>query len=207
MSKRKKLNEVFGLSQSYADIPNLKRKLENDEEIILEAVIQRANKKNQNGRIYTKELLDREFSKYKKEFMNQNRALGELDHPSDDRVIVEYKTACIKLLDWWWSGDDVIGKIKILSGKFFPMANILRGCLKDDIPIGFSTRGVGSEIYIDNDTIEVDNDFEIICVDAVPNPSTHRAFGKVTESMNRENFNNFKNVINKIDQTIYNILS
>ena len=174
MPKKKKLvSEIFKIS--YDNIPNLEKKLRNDDPIVLTGVLQRANAKNQNNRIYPKEILDREVRKYKETFIKEKRALGELDHP--DRSVVEYKTSSHKIHDLWWEGDDLMGKVEILSGKHFPCANILRGCLKNDIPIGFSSRGFGSEKKIGLDTFEVNEDFELICWDAVTNPSTHGAFG------------------------------
>lgn len=202
MGKKKKLvSEIFKISY---DKDSLKGKLENDEPIILEGVLQRANTKNQNNRIYTKEVLDREIKKYKEKFIKEKRALGELDHP--DRSVVEYKTASHKILDLWWSGDDVVGKIEILSGKFFPCANILRGCIKNDIPIGFSSRGFGSERKISHDTFEVDDDFELICWDAVTNPSTHGAFGDYLNE-NYSSMNSQTRYKMEIDNTISKFLS
>lgn len=200
-NKRKLVSEAYEINY---DVKNLKKKLKNDEPIILEGIIQRANAKNQNNRIYTKEVLDREVQRYKETFIKENRALGELDHP--DREVVEYKTASHKILDLWWEGDDLMGKIKILSGEFFPCANILRGCLKDDIPIGFSSRGYGSEQKIGADTFQVNDDYQLICWDAVTNPSTHGAFGGyINENMNT--MTSDRRLKMQINNTISNFLS
>lgn len=174
MAKKKKIiSEAFNID--YSSIPNLDKKLKNDLPIHLKGVIQRANAKNQNNRVYGKEVLDREVKRYKQTAIKEKRALGELDHPDSD--VVEYKNASHRILDLWWEGDDLMGKIEVLSGEFFPSANILRGCLKNNIPIGFSSRGFGSEKRIGDGTFAVDEDFSLICWDAVTNPSTHGAFG------------------------------
>ena len=174
---KKLLTEIFQVNY---DASKFASALANDEPIILDGIIQRANIKNNNNRIYPKEVLEREINRYMKEFVKENRALGELDHP--ERDVVEYKTASHRINDIWWKGDDVWAKIEILSGKFFPCANILRGCLKNNIPIGFSSRGYGSEVQISHETFEVEDDYVLTCWDAVSNPSTKGAFGMIAES-------------------------
>lgn len=203
MAKKKQLISE-AIEVTYKSIPNLQKKLENDEPIYLEGVIQRANAKNQNNRIYSKELLVREVENYKRTAIAEKRALGELDHP--DRSTVEYKNASHRIVDLWWKGDDLYGKIQILSGKYFPSANILRGCMKDDIPIGFSSRGYGTEVKVSNDTFSVDEDYSIICWDSVPNPSTHGAFGSfINESTKNISVKHRTKL--EIDEIIRNILS
>jgi hypothetical protein len=182
-SKSRLLSEAFNVDYSNEKLQSL---LDNDEPIFLTALIQRANAKNQNNRIYPKEVLKREIDKYIIEFVNKGNALGELDHP--DVLVVEYKTASHKIHKIWWEGDDVMARIEILSGKFFPCANILRGALKNKIPIGFSSRGFGSEIQLGEDTFEVEDDFQLVCWDAVVNPSTHGAFGLLTEAKINRNY-------------------
>lgn len=124
---------------------------------------------------------------------------------NSERTIVEYKTASHRVVDYWWKGDDVIGKIEILSGKYFPCANILRGCLKNNIPIGFSSRGLGDEVLISDDTIEVE-DYDLICIDAVPNPSTIKAFGTLLEGRDAKNKFEVSQILNEVQTTIFNIL-
>jgi hypothetical protein len=201
-TNKKILSEALVLSYNE---DKLKYALDNDEPIFLEGVIQRANKKNQNNRIYPREVLEEQIDKYNREFVSKGSAIGELDHPSgEDRVILEYATASHKIHKIWWNGDDVWARIEILSGKFFPSANILRGCLKNRIPIGFSSRGYGSEMQISESTFEVQDDFELVCWDAVVNPSTHGAFGYLAEGKGRdltykaETVNQINNLINYI---------
>lgn len=196
-NNKKRLTEIFQITY---DSTKLASALANDEPIFLEGVIQRANIKNQNNRIYPKEVLEREINAYVKNFVSENRALGELDHP--DRDVVEYKTASHRINAIWWKGDDVWAKIEILSGQFFPCANILRGCLKNNIPIGFSSRGYGSEMQIAHETYEVEDDYALTCWDAVSNPSTKGAFGMLAESAQMGNIrivnNEFNNLVNYI---------
>lgn len=79
-----------------------------------------------------------------------------------------------------------MGTVEILSGKHFPCANILRGALKHNIPIGFSSRGLGTETRLDENTYRIGDDFELVCYDAVVQPSTFGAFGSLNESSSKK---------------------
>ena len=83
------------------------------------------------------------------------------------------------IVDCWWSGDDVIGKVEILGT---PSGNILKELLKAGILLGISSRGLGSVRELDEGTVAVEDDFELICWDFVSNPSTHGAFMKPIQS-------------------------
>jgi hypothetical protein len=143
----------------------------NDGRLIVQGVLQRASSKNQNGRVYPKEILAREVAQYKKINIAENRALGELDHP--EASVVNLQNVSHNVKDVWWKGDDVIGKVEILST---PSGNILKELLKAGITLGISSRGMGSVKQVDEATVQVEDDFELICWDFVSNPSTHGAF-------------------------------
>ena len=156
---------------------------QNNGKIIVQGVLQRAGAKNQNGRIYPKDILMREVASYKKVQIAERRALGELDHPESS--VVNLANVSHNIIDAWWNGDDVVGKVEILST---PAGNILKELLKAGIKLGISSRGLGSVDQIDEATVEVGDDFELICWDFVSNPSTHGAFMQpksVNESINR----------------------
>lgn len=99
-----------------------------------------------------------------------------------------------------------MGTVEILSGKHFPCANILRGALKHNIPVGFSSRGLGSEHRIDDSTFQIGEDFELICYDAVVQPSTYGAFGRLNEHSSKQVANRQRK-INQIDKIVFEILS
>ena len=139
--------------------------------LIVSGVLQRAEAKNQNGRVYPKEILKREVDKYKQTQIKENRALGELDHP--DSSVINLRNVCHNVLDVNWDGDDVVGKVQILPT---PSGNILRNLLGAGIRLGISSRGMGSVKEINETTVEVQDDFELIGWDFVSNPSTHGAF-------------------------------
>jgi len=144
-----------------------------DGKLIVKGVLQRAESKNQNGRIYPKELLVREAKKYAGHFIKEKRALGELDHP--DSSVVNLNNVSHNVLEMAWSGDDLMGTIEVLTT---PSGNILRELFKSGIRLGISSRGLGSvePMKEDKEAQEVQNDFELIAFDFVSNPSTHGAF-------------------------------
>ena len=144
----------------------------NDGRLIVKGVLQRAEAKNQNGRVYPRETLMREAKKYSEIQIKERRALGELDHP--DSSVVNLNNASHNILEMHWKGDDLLGTVEVLGT---PAGNILKELFKSGIKLGISSRGLGSvkEIHED-DTVEVQPDFELIAFDFVSNPSTHGAF-------------------------------
>jgi hypothetical protein len=166
---------------------------QNNGKLIVKGVLQRAEAKNQNGRIYPKETLMREANKYASEFIKEKRALGELDHP--DSSVVNLNNVSHNVLDMAWQGDDLVGTVEVLGT---PSGNILKELFKSGIRLGISSRGMGSvkEVMREGgDTLEVQPDFELIAFDFVSNPSTHGAFlSPVNESKNNTKSNKFANI-------------
>ena len=155
--------------------------------LIVKGVLQRAEAKNQNGRVYPRETLVREAKKYAETFIKESRALGELDHP--DSSVVNLNNVSHNVLEMGWNGDDLVGTVEVLST---PSGNILKELFKSGIKLGISSRGLGSvkEIHEDDgDTVQVQPDFELIAFDFVSNPSTHGAFlSPVNEGVNKDNY-------------------
>ena len=87
---------------------------------LVEGILATAEIKNGNGRYYSKDLWDREIDKYR-ELVDQNRAMGELDHPESQ--VVNLKNVSHNIKDMWWDGDNVMGKIEILPT---PSGHILK---------------------------------------------------------------------------------
>ena len=159
--------------------------------MVVQGILQRAGAKNQNGRIYPKNILARECARYQKEYIDQKRALGELDHPESS--VVNLNNVSHNVLKIWWDGDSLKGAVQVLDT---PAGNILKSLFKSGITLGISSRGLGSvkELYKES-AVEVQEDFELICWDFVSNPSTTGAFMQpMFESANK------MNVINKYDR-------
>ena len=137
---------------------------------IVKGVLQRAGAENQNGRVYPREILEREIKKYET-LIKERRALGELDHP--DSSVINLKNVSHNIREIHWEGNDVVGTVEILPT---PSGNILKELLRANILLGISSRGMGSTESIGEGKVKVGEDFELIGWDFVSNPSTHGAF-------------------------------
>ena len=166
---------------------------QNNGKLVVKGVLQRAEAKNQNGRVYPMETLMREAKKYAGTYIKERRALGELDHP--DSSVVNLNNASHNVLEMAWQGDDLIGTVEVLST---PSGNILKELFKCGIKLGISSRGMGSvkEVVTEGEeTLEVQPDFELIAFDFVSNPSTHGAFlSPVNESKGKISVNKFAGI-------------
>lgn len=137
----------------------------------VEGLMQRAGAKNQNGRIYTREILEREVDKFNREFVQNGNAYGELDHP--DSPVVSLKNASHIIKKLWWKGDELYGRVELLDT---PAGNIVKAILRGGHTIGISSRGTGSVNQTNEGTLMVQPDFELVTWDFVSNPSTQNAF-------------------------------
>ena len=176
-----------------------------DGKLLVNGVLQRADAKNQNGRVYPEDILKREANKYMDNFVKQRRAMGELDHPESS--VVNLKNVSHNIVDMGWESKDLVGTVEILPT---PSGNILKDLLQSGILLGISSRGLGS---VKKDMREnadvVQDDFDLIAFDFVSNPSTQGAFmypqGKINESVDQHRtiINQYSNV----ERIIHNILS
>jgi hypothetical protein len=163
----------------------------------VEGIMQRAGAKNQNGRVYDKQILLREVDKYITEFVKNGNAYGELDHP--ESALVSLKNASHIIKELWWKGDELMGRVELLNT---PSGNIVKEIIKAGHTIGISSRGTGSVQQTNEGTLEVQPDFELVCWDFVSNPSTHGAFmnpislNESIQSMSK--FSKLDNIINDI---------
>jgi hypothetical protein len=163
----------------------------------VEGIMQRAGAKNQNGRVYDKQILLREVDKYITEFVKNGNAYGELDHP--ESALVSLKNASHIIKELWWKGDELMGRVELLNT---PSGNIVKEIIKAGHTIGISSRGTGSVQQTNEGTLEVQPDFELVCWDFVSNPSTHGAFMNpisLNESIQSiSKFSKLDNIINDI---------
>lgn len=161
-----------------------------DRMIIKGVVIQRANAKNRNGRVYPEKVLRQEIDNYNDTMVKQNRALGELDH--SDSNVVNLKNVSHNVVKIYWSGDDVMGDIEILDGDEFPAGRIAAGLLRRGIPVGISSRGMGSVQEAHDGTVVVNDDFKLLTFDLVSFESTQGANLSLKEGY--EIGKNFQNI-------------
>ena len=176
-----------------------------DGKLLVNGVLQRADAKNQNGRVYPEDVLKREADKYMQNFVKQRRAMGELDHPESS--VVNLKNVSHNIVDMGWDGKDLVGTVEILPT---PSGNILRDLLQSGFLLGISSRGLGSvKKDMREGTDVVQDDFDLIAFDFVSNPSTQGAFmypqGKINESV--EQHKTIINPYSNVERIIHNILS
>jgi hypothetical protein len=132
--------------------------------------LQEAEQKNGNGRVYPKEVLEREVKKYMEGPIKQNNALGELDHP--DSSVVNLANVSHNIKKVWWDGNDLMGSLELLNT---PSGKIAQELVSAGVPLGISSRGMGSVKQL-GETVEVQDDFELLCWDLVSVPSTPNAY-------------------------------
>ena len=137
----------------------------------IKGVFLQSNIKNRNGRVYPKDILMTEVKRYNSEFINKNRAFGELGHPDGPTVNLERVSHMIKKL--YPDGDNFIGEAKIMDT---PYGKIVKGLIDEGAQLGVSSRGMGS-IEQRNGASYVKNDFMLAtAADIVADPSAPQAF-------------------------------
>jgi len=162
--------------------------------LLVEGVLATAEVQNGNGRYYAKSLWEREMDKYK-ELVEQRRSMGELDHP--DSSVVNLKNVSHLISEFWWDGDNVMGKIEILPT---PAGSILKELIKHGVTVGVSSRGMGSLEQRDG-MMEVQDDFELLCWDFVSTPSNP---GSYMHTLNESkgavtyDYTNINNIVREI---------
>lgn len=166
--------------------------------MLVEGLLATAEVKNGNGRYYSRDLWEREIDKYMSS-VTENRALGELDHP--DSSIINLKNVSHNIKKIWWDGDRVMGTIEVLPT---PSGNILTALFANNIPVGVSSRGMGSLKQV-GELMEVQDDFELLCWDFVSTPSNPGSYFAPSGMMN-EGLNKPVNKYSKINTLITDIL-
>jgi hypothetical protein len=158
---------------------------------LVEGILATCEVKNGNGRYYSRDLWEREINKYM-DNVKANRALGELDHP--DSSIINLKNVSHNIKKIWWDGDHVMGAIELLPT---PSGNILKALFENRIPVGVSSRGMGSLKQM-GDLMEVQDDFELLCWDFVSTPSNPGSYmkekGMMNESKTPQQINKYQSV-------------
>ena len=163
--------------------------------LLVEGILATAEVKNGNGRYYPRSLWEREMAKYK-ELVEQRRAMGELDHPESQVINLKNVSHIIK--EFWWDGDNVMGKIEILPT---PSGNILKELVKSNVSLGVSSRGMGS-LEQNGNVMEVQDDFELLCWDFVSTPSNPGSYmHTLTEGKNTVTYD-----YTKVNSIIHEIL-
>ena len=137
----------------------------------IKGVFLQSNIKNRNGRIYPKEILAKEVTRYNKEFINKKRAFGELGHPDGPTVNLERVSHMITKL--YPDGDNFIGEAKVMNT---PYGKIVKGLIDEGAQLGVSSRGMGSLINRGGKNYVKDDFYLATAADIVADPSAPDAF-------------------------------
>jgi hypothetical protein len=166
--------------------------------VTLKGKLQEAEQKNGNGRVYPRNILEREVKKYADGPVKTRTALGELDHP--EASVVNLSNTSHVITEVWWDGNDLMGKLQLLPT---PAGNIAKALVLSGIPLGISSRGMGSVKQL-GETVEVQDDFELLCWDLVSVPSTPMAYMSLAEAKQHKSTKDYSKVNNLITEIICN---
>ena len=137
----------------------------------IKGVFLQSNIKNRNGRVYPREIMVREVNRYTKEFINKNRAFGELGHPDGPTVNLERVSHMVKSLTA--DGDNFIGEAKIMDT---PYGKIVKGLIDEGAQLGVSSRGMCSVVSRNGINFVKDDFYLATAADIVADPSAPDAF-------------------------------
>ena len=139
----------------------------------IEGVFMQGEIKNRNGRMYPIGTLLKEVKRYNKEYVEQNRAYGELGHPQGPTINLERVSHMIK--DLHQDGNNIMGKAKIMIET--PMGKIVKNLMDEGAKLGVSSRGMGTLKQGKDGTNIVSSDFQLAtAADIVADPSAPDAF-------------------------------
>lgn len=201
MNEVSKLNEASKLSEGKNIV---------EEPLTLYVVLQKYGVENNNGRVYPKDVLDREVNNYQAA-VNDGNAVGESDHP--DSSIVTINNIAHKILETWWEGQTLMGRMEIIITPGFANYGIvscsgdyIANLLRRKVKIGVSSRGVGSLEEVGGKKL-VQDDFELICWDIVMAPSTPGSYASINKDdlaqyMENKKVDDNKSQINELDQKL-----
>ena len=159
------------IAEEVTNVRFITEKVNGKTEHFIEGVFMQAEKQNRNGRVYPKDILAKEAARYNTEYVEKNRAFGELGHPDSPTINLDRVSHMITKL--YPDGNNFIGKAKILDT---PNGKIVKSLLDGGATLGVSTRGVGS-LKPQNGYQVVQDDFHLAtAADIVADPSAPDAF-------------------------------
>lgn len=143
----------------------------------IRGVFQRADARNQNGRIYPYKVLDKAIQEVNESLSSRNM-FGELDHPSDQSPTVSLKNVSHVVTTLRFNGNDLIGEAVVFddpgpSGT--PGGRLLGALIRNNCTVGISSRGYGA-VNSDYDGSSIVEEYKLVTFDCVHDPSTHKAF-------------------------------
>ena len=158
------------ITETIEEVAYLTENTNGEKQHFIEGVFMQAETKNKNGRVYPKPILVKEAMRYVTEYVNKNRALGELNHPTGPSVNLDRVSHKITWL--YENNNDFYGKAKILDT---PCGQIVKNLMNEGVKLGVSTRGMGS-LEKRGGVNVVKEDFMLAAIDIVADPSAPNAF-------------------------------
>ena len=137
----------------------------------IKGIFMQSDVKNRNGRVYPKEILQKEVFRYNREFINKSRAFGELGHPDGPTVNLERVSHMIKAL--YPEGANFIGEARILDT---PYGKIVKSLIDEGASLGVSSRGMGTLANVGGANVVKDDFYLATAADIVADPSAPEAY-------------------------------
>ena len=160
------------ISEHIEDVEYITEEKDNGEKTYkIKGVFMQSEVKNRNGRVYPFEVLEKEVNRYNKDYVNENRAFGELGHPDGPTVNLERASHMITSLKP--EGKNFVGEAKILKT---PMGKIVENLMDAGGKLGVSSRGMGSLVQKNGANYVKDDFYLATAADIVADPSAPNAF-------------------------------
>jgi len=155
---------------------------EKQKSLFIEGIFSGYGQKNKNGRIYPADVMHEAVDLYRENYINRNRALGEISHPAD-RLAISLERSAINVTEMKDRGDGYYqGKAKILTT---PPGKLLKNLLSDGVQVGISSRGSGNTMP--QNGYDLVTEFELKCFDVVFDPSCQPAIMNMISEATLEN--------------------
>lgn len=159
------------ITEEIKDIQYITEEVNGEKQRFIKGIFLQSEVKNRNGRLYPRQILSNEVSRYNRDYVEKNRAFGELGHPDSPAINLDRVSHMI--INLYPDGNNFIGKAKILDT---PNGKIVKSLLDGGASLGVSTRGVGS-LKPHNGYQLVQDDFKLAtAADIVADPSAPEAF-------------------------------
>ena len=159
------------IAEQIQDVEYIVEEKGDKKEMKIRGIFMQADQKNRNGRVYPMGVLQKEVTRYNKEFVAEGRAFGELGHPEGPTVNLDRVSHMITKLEA--NGKNFVGEAKLLST---PMGEIAKALIKDGGKLGFSSRGMGSLVNKNGANYVKDDFYLATAADIVADPSAPQAF-------------------------------
>ena len=160
------------ITEEAADSKFIVEEIDGKKNFKIKGIFLQADIKNRNGRVYPKEILQKEVSRYNREFINKRRAFGELGHP--DGPVVNLERVSHMITDLHPDGHNFVGEAKVMDT---PYGKIVKNLIQEGAQLGVSSRGMGSLVRGRGGVNEVGRDFYLAtAADIVADPSAPDAF-------------------------------